>query len=109
MQERLYNHITAAVRGKTVWTVLPPGPDRPGGRCSACRYIVSRRPAIPPPHTSLTGPAAALDPAAGQLVEKLLIEVLVGFLASHGQEDVAADELVNNFAVRRETLRKGQS
>lgn len=56
------------------------------------------------PTLTLTGLAAALDPAAGQLVEKLLIEVLVGFLASHGQEDVAADELVNNFAVRRETL-----
>ena len=59
------------------------------------------------PTLTLTGLAATLDPAAGQLVEKLLIEVLVGFLASHGQEDVAADELVNNFAVRRETLRKG--
>jgi hypothetical protein len=37
-------------------------------------------------------------------VEELLVELLVALLTPHREEDVAADELVNNFAVRRETL-----
>ena len=47
------------------------------------------------------------SPAAGELVEELLVELLVGLLAPHGQEDVAADELVDHLAVRREALQQG--
>ena len=47
------------------------------------------------------------SPAAGELVEELLVELLVALLAPHGQEDVAADELVDHLAVRREALRQG--
>ena len=47
------------------------------------------------------------SPAAGELVEELLVELLVAFLAPHGQEDVAADELVDHLAVRREALQQG--
>ena len=47
------------------------------------------------------------SPAAGELVEELLVELLVAPLASHRQEDVAADELVDHLAVRREALRQG--
>ena len=46
------------------------------------------------------------SPAAGELVEELLVELLVAFLAPHGQEDVAADELVDHLAVRREALQQ---
>ena len=46
------------------------------------------------------------SPAASELVEELLVELLVGLLAPHGQEDVAADELVDHLAVRREALRQ---
>ena len=35
------------------------------------------------------------NPTAGQLVEHLLVQLLVGLLAAHGEEDVTADELVN--------------
>lgn len=44
------------------------------------------------------------SPAAGELVEELLVELLVALLAPHRQEDVAADELVDHLAVRREAL-----
>merc|ERR1719204_705102 len=44
------------------------------------------------------------SPSTGELVEELLVELLVGLLAPHGQEDVAADELVDHLAVRREAL-----
>jgi len=37
-------------------------------------------------------------------VEQLLVELLIALLAPHGEEDVAADEFMNNFAVGRETL-----
>ena len=47
------------------------------------------------------------SPAAGELVEELLVELLVALLAPHGQEDVAADELVDHLAVRREALQQG--
>ena len=46
------------------------------------------------------------SPAASELVEELLVELLVALLASHGQEDVAADELVDHLAVRREALQQ---
>ena len=39
------------------------------------------------------------SPAAGELVEELLVELLIGVFASHGEEDVAADEFVDYFAV----------
>ena len=38
-----------------------------------------------------------LDPAAGQLVEHLVVELLVRLLAPHQQEDVPADEFVNDL------------
>ena len=44
------------------------------------------------------------NPTTGQLVEHLLVELLVGFLAAHGEEDVTTDELVHNFAVGREAV-----
>lgn len=44
-----------------------------------------------------------LSPAPGQLVEKLLVQHLVGFLRASGQEDVATDKLVHYFAVGRQT------
>ena len=47
------------------------------------------------------------SPAASELVEELLVELLVALLAPHGQEDVAADELVDHLAVRREALQQG--
>ena len=47
------------------------------------------------------------SPAAGELVEELLVELLVALLAPHRQEDVAADELVDHLAVRREALQQG--
>lgn len=43
------------------------------------------------------------DPAAGQLVEHLLVQRLVLVLGARGQEDVAADELVHHFAVHLRT------
>ena len=46
------------------------------------------------------------SPAAGELVEELLVELLVALFAPHGQEDVAADELVDHLAVRREALQQ---
>ena len=46
------------------------------------------------------------SPAASELVEELLVELLVTLLAPHGQEDVAADELVDHLAVRREALQQ---
>ena len=46
------------------------------------------------------------SPAASELVEELLVELLVALLAPHGQEDVAADELVDHLAVRREALQQ---
>lgn len=42
---------------------------------------------------------AISDPAAGQLVEHLLVQRLVLVLGTRGQEDVAADELVHHLAV----------
>ena len=35
-------------------------------------------------------------------MEHLFVELLVGVLAPHGEEDVAADELVDDLAVGRE-------
>ena len=46
------------------------------------------------------------SPTASELVEELLVELLVALLAPHGQEDVAADELVDHLAVRREALQQ---
>ena len=43
-------------------------------------------------------------PASCQLVEELLVKLLVALLAPHGEEDVAADELVDDLAVSREAL-----
>ena len=43
-----------------------------------------------------------LQPAAGQLVEHLLVQRLVLVAGSHREEDVAADELVHDLAVGRE-------
>ena len=40
-------------------------------------------------------------------MEQLLVELLVALFAPHGQEDVAADELVDHLAVRREALQQG--
>ena len=37
-------------------------------------------------------------------MEELLVELLVALLAPHREEDVAADKLVNNFAVSRQAL-----
>jgi len=37
-------------------------------------------------------------------VEQLLVELLVGVLAAHAEEDVAADKLVDNLAVSRQAL-----
>lgn len=42
---------------------------------------------------------AVSDPAAGQLVEHLLVQRLVLVLGPRGQEDVAPDELVHHLAV----------
>ena len=51
---------------------------------------------------SQTGKPDTSHPPAGQLVEHLLVELLVGVLAPHGEEDVAPDELVDDLAVGRE-------
>ena len=37
-------------------------------------------------------------------MEELLVELLVALLAPHREEDVAADKLVDNFAVSRQAL-----
>ena len=37
-------------------------------------------------------------------MEELLVELLVALFASHREEDVAADELVDHFAIRRKAL-----
>ena len=42
-------------------------------------------------------PKGTSDPPSGQLVEHFVVELLVRLLASHQQEDVAADELVDNL------------
>ena len=44
-------------------------------------------------------------PASSELVEELLVQLLITLLASHGQEDVATDEFMNNFAISREALK----
>ena len=44
------------------------------------------------------------DPSSRQLVEQFLVEVLVGLFAAHGEEDVSADELVDDLAIGGETL-----
>ena len=44
------------------------------------------------------------DPSSSQLVEQLLVEVLVGLFAAHGEEDVSADELVDDLAIGGEAL-----
>ena len=46
----------------------------------------------------------ALGPSAGELVKEFLVENLVGVLAPHGEEDVAADELVHHLALGRQAL-----
>merc|ERR1712209_69028 len=43
-------------------------------------------------------------PAPSQLVEELLVQLLITLLASHGQEYVSSDELVNNFTICRQAL-----
>jgi len=45
-----------------------------------------------------------LHPPPGQFMEKLLVELLIRILASHGEEDVATDKLVDHLTVSRETL-----
>ena len=45
------------------------------------------------------------SPAAGELVEELLVELLVALLASHREEDVPTDELVDHFAIRGKALK----
>ena len=59
---------------------------------------------IPVCRYTVLGVLQVLDPAAGQLVEELLVELLIALLAPHREEDVAADKLVNNFAVSRQAL-----
>ena len=44
------------------------------------------------------------SPSSSQLVEELLVELLVALFAPHWEEDVAADELVDHFAIRRKAL-----
>lgn len=44
------------------------------------------------------------DPSSSQLVEQFLVEVLVGLFAAHGEEDVSADELVDDLAIGGEAL-----
>ncbi len=43
-------------------------------------------------------------PPAGQLVEHVGVQLLVGVLGPHGEEDVAADELVDHLAVGGEAV-----
>ena len=47
-------------------------------------------------------------PASSELVEELLVQLLITLLASHGQEDVSSDELMNNFTISRQTLKQKQ-
>ena len=47
-------------------------------------------------------------PAPCQLVEELLVQLLITLLASHGQEDVSSDELMNNFTISGQTLKQEQ-
>lgn len=53
----------------------------------------------PSPRPTIVEPWLFSDPAAGQLIEHLLVEGLVLVLGARGQEDVAADELVDDLAV----------
>lgn len=57
----------------------------------------------PTPTPPLLAVQAGSDPAAGQLIEHLLIERLVLVLGARGQEDVAADELVHHLTVHLRT------
>lgn len=56
--------------------------------------------------TSVYGPACSRpsDPATSQLVEEVLVQVLVGILCTHRQEDVASDELMNHLKHSLESL-----
>ena len=45
-----------------------------------------------------------LHPAPCEFVEQLFIQLLVTFFASHREENVAADEFMNNFAVSGQAL-----
>ena len=49
------------------------------------------------------------SPAASELVEELLVELLVAFLAPHREEDVPTDELVDHFAIRGKALKKQEN
>ena len=55
------------------------------------------------------GASAWLLPTPCQLVEELLVQLLIAVLAPHGQKDVAADELVDDFAVGREAIENDTS
>jgi len=46
-----------------------------------------------------------LDPATGEFVEEILIECLIGFFGTHGEIDIAADELVWNLTVSGQTFK----
>jgi hypothetical protein len=43
-----------------------------------------------------------LRPTASQFVEEFFVQSLVGFFGAHRQENVSADEFVNNFAIGRQ-------
>ena len=45
------------------------------------------------------------SPSPSELVEELLVELLVALLASHREEDVPTDELVDHFAIRGKALK----
>merc|ERR1712172_423178 len=45
-----------------------------------------------------------LDPAPGEFVEELIVESLISVFASHGEEYVASNELVDDLAVCGEAL-----
>lgn len=43
-------------------------------------------------------------PAPRQLMEQLFVKALVGFFGAHREENVAPDELVDDFAVSRQAV-----
>ena len=53
---------------------------------------------------NVTACEGRLRPAAGKFVKKLVVERLAAISGPHRQKDVSADELVNDFTVRGQTL-----
>ena len=51
------------------------------------------------------GSSSSSSPSPSELVEELLIQLLVALLASHWEEDVPTDELVDHFAIRGKALK----